>query len=45
LSEEFSDKFGFTQIEVEIMADYLGLNNHLPEIKEWYNGCVFGKFP
>ncbi len=42
LSEEFSDKFGFTENEVENMAKYLGYENHLNDIKKWYNGYIFG---
>ncbi|MDQ2088243.1 AAA family ATPase, partial [Herbivorax sp. ANBcel31] len=42
LTEEFKDMFGFTEYEVEKMAHYLGLSNHLPDIKTWYNGYIFG---
>ncbi len=42
LSEEFADSFGFTEKEVEKMADYLGLSNTLEDIKKWYNGYIFG---
>jgi hypothetical protein len=42
LAEEFSDKFGFTEPEVEHMAAYLGYTKHLEDIKKWYNGYIFG---
>ncbi len=42
LAEEFSDKFGFTEAEVEEMAEYLEYTDHLEDIKRWYNGYMFG---
>lgn len=42
LSERYRDKFGFTQAEVEKMAEYLELTSHLEEIKKWYDGYIFG---
>jgi hypothetical protein len=42
LAEEFSDKFGFTEKEVEEMAEYLELTSHLEDIKKWYDGYIFG---
>ena len=42
LAEEFSDKFGFTEKEVEQMAEYLELTSHLEDIKKWYDGYIFG---
>ncbi len=42
LSERYKDKFGFTELEVKEMAEYLGLTNHLENIKKWYDGYVFG---
>lgn len=42
LSERYRDKFGFTQAEVEKMAEYLVLTSHLEDIKKWYDGYIFG---
>ena len=42
LMHEHKDKFGFTQAEVEQMAEYFGLTSHLEGIKKWYNGYIFG---
>jgi len=42
LSSSYNDKFGFTQPEVEKLANYFGLSNHLNDIKTWYNGYIFG---
>lgn len=42
LSERYKDKFGFTEAEVEEMAEYLELTSHLDDIKKWYDGYVFG---
>nr|VFK57180.1 MAG: Calcineurin-like phosphoesterase [Candidatus Kentron sp. TUN] len=39
----FTDKFGFTESEVErLLADFR-LSDTLPEVREWYNGYRFGK--
>ena len=38
----FDEHFGFTDAEVRrLLADY-GLQNHFDEIKEWYDGYLFG---
>lgn len=38
----FDEQFGFTEAEVkQILSDYQ-LEDHLPEIKEWYDGYRFG---
>ena len=42
LSERYKDKFGFTQAEVEEMAEYFELTSHLEDIKKWYDGYIFG---
>lgn len=42
LSEEFKDRFGFNQEEVEKMAKYFNLEDKLKDIKAWYNGYIFG---
>ena len=43
LDEEFSDKFGFTQSEVDIFLFEYGLETQSQSIREWYNGYLFGK--
>ena len=40
--EPFSQYFGFTPEEVEEMARYYGHEDKLPEIRDWYDGYVFG---
>ncbi|HBY20825.1 MAG TPA: AAA family ATPase, partial [Clostridiales bacterium] len=42
LSEDFTTSFGFTEDEVEKMAEYLGVSSNLEDIKKWYNGYIFG---
>jgi hypothetical protein len=42
LTEEFSEFFGFTELEVEEMAEYLGFSSEMEDIKKWYNGYIFG---
>ncbi len=43
LSERYKDKFGFTEREVEEMAQYFGLMDNIEDVKAWYNGYVFGR--
>lgn len=43
LSNKFSDKFGFTQEEVDELLTYYELEEKKSEIREWYNGYIFGK--
>lgn len=38
----YAEYFGFTQSEVEDMLDFYELGHKLDEVKEWYNGYVFG---
>lgn len=40
---KFSEYFGFTQAEVEELAEYYNLTDRLEEMKKWYNGYLFGK--
>ncbi len=40
---EMSEYFGFTQSEVEEMAAYYDMTDRLSEMKEWYDGYLFGK--
>jgi hypothetical protein len=42
LKNECSEYFGFTQKEVERMAEYYEIEDRLPLIKEWYDGYLFG---
>ncbi len=42
VSERYKDKFGFTEREVEEMAQYFGLMDNIEDVKAWYNGYVFG---
>jgi len=42
LSEEFNDKFGFTEKEVEtLLADFNALDMY-DQVQQWYNGYKFG---
>ena len=43
LDPEMEDCFGFTESEVEAMADYYGLGDKMGGIREWYNGYIFGE--
>lgn len=42
LDEKFSEYFGFTEEEVRIMTAYYNKEEHLQEIKAWYDGYRFG---
>lgn len=39
---EFNDFFGFTDREVKNLLEYYGLSIHYDEVKEWYDGYLFG---
>lgn len=39
----FDEYFGFTDSEVKELLDYYNLSEHLPSIREWYDGYQFGK--
>jgi len=41
LSTRYSDKFGFTEMEVKGFLNYLKIENHFEKIKHWYNGYLF----
>lgn len=43
LNEYYTEHFGFTNNEVEAIANYYCFEGKLPEIKKWYNGYIFGK--
>ncbi|MCD7958948.1 MAG: ATP-binding protein, partial [Ruminococcus sp.] len=43
INNNFSYCFGFTQQEIEKIADDFGMQDKLPEMKEWYDGYLFGQ--
>jgi hypothetical protein len=43
LSDQFADKFGFAQQEVDVILEEYGLTEKRDEIREWYNGYSIGK--
>ena len=43
LDEEYDEYFGFTDAEVREMLQYYGALGKYQELKEWYNGYLFGK--
>ncbi|WP_205091315.1 AAA family ATPase, partial [Massilimicrobiota timonensis] len=40
---EASDCFGFTQEEIDELLKYYNLMDNRQEMKEWYDGYLFGK--
>ncbi|MCU0289563.1 MAG: ATP-binding protein, partial [Acidobacteria bacterium] len=42
LAEEFNDKFGFTEPEVETMLKDFDVWDRYEDVKQWYNGYNFG---
>ena len=42
LTERYSDIFGFTQDEADRLMKDCGLAESLPELKQWYDGYLFG---
>ena len=42
LSPHFADSFGFTPAEVQEMLAYYGLTEKYTELKQWYDGYLFG---
>jgi hypothetical protein len=43
LHSRYSKHFGFTEEEVVLLAEKMGLANQLPDIKAWYNGYEVGE--
>lgn len=43
LNQDFSEHFGFVQSEVDTMLEYYGIESKKAELKEWYDGYLFGK--
>lgn len=41
-SEEYADCFGFTEEEVFAALEQTGLENKKTDVKEWYDGFIFG---
>ena len=42
MDDTFSEGFGFTEEETEQMLIDYGLEANIPEVKEWYDGYLFG---
>lgn len=42
LSRSYGEYFGFVQNEVDEMLKYYGLMGHREQVREWYNGYMFG---
>ena len=42
LSSGFGEYFGFLPAEVKDMAKFYGLDSHMEEIRQWYDGYRFG---
>ena len=42
LDEKYSLYFGFTEEEIQMMADYYGYTDRYEEIADWYDGYRFG---
>lgn len=43
MDKAYEEFFGFTEEETEQILDYYGLEAHMPEIREWYDGYLFGE--
>lgn len=42
MDEEYDSFFGFTESEVKAMLSYYGVSDKEEEIKDWYDGYLFG---
>ena len=42
LTERYSDALGFTQEEAARLMEDCGVGDRLPELKQWYDGYLFG---
>jgi len=42
LSRPFASAFGFTEAEVEEIADLAGARDRLDDLRDWYDGYLFG---
>ena len=43
LNKKYSEYFGLLESEVIEMLDYFGMKYKIEEVKEWYNGYLFGE--
>lgn len=43
MSNRYAEYFGFTEAEVSELLKYYGLENRAEELKEWYDGYLFGR--
>lgn len=43
LSNKYTDHFGFTQSEVDVLLEKSGLKTSREQVKAWYNGYLFGE--
>ena len=43
MDEKYSEYFGFTTREVQEMSEYYGRTEKFAEIRDWYDGYLFGK--
>ena len=43
LSRDYSEYFGLLESEVVEMLDYFGMKYKIEEVREWYNGYIFGE--
>lgn len=43
IEDDFDERYGFTDAEVEAMATYFGYPDCMPEAREWYDGYRFGR--
>ena len=41
-SSGYGEYFGFTDEEVYTMLSYYGLSDKYEEVRDWYNGYIFG---
>ena len=42
LDRQYSEHFGFTEQEVKEMTEYYGHAGRYDDLKQWYDGYVFG---
>lgn len=42
-SDIYTESFGFTENEIHEALEEYGMAAHMPEVKDWYDGFVFGK--
>ena len=41
-NNRLSERFGFTEVEVNTLLEYYGLDERSAEVKHWYDGYTFG---